>query len=220
MNRSTRYWDIEITPHKLMPHRVERVGSLDMARAQLDEQARGHVVEPIQWNGSEGMATGRAYDFCYCIEAARPDDESVDGRISCVCTCKDCKPKLKTEKPRHWRKRHAESRIHAEQSKRRWDAYYYNRKWRVRIWRRIQLVIEWWQGENDDELADVVEFPIDEPGPGTGEFDLVDPDAETPPMRDTEVDTVDLETEDDEPPWDEEEPDTWDEGPEAFRDID
>jgi hypothetical protein len=216
MNRSTRYWDIEITAHKLIPHRVERVGSLDMARAQLDEQARGHVIEPLLWNGSEGMATGRAYDFCYCIEASRPDDETIDGRTQCVCQCKDCKPKSKTEKPRHWRKRRDESQIHAVSSKRRWDTYYYERKWRIRIWRRIQLVIEWWQGELDElELAEVV----DEPGPGTGEFDLVDPEADTPPMTDSEYPTVDL-AEEDEGLWDEEEPDTWDEGPEAFRNID
>jgi len=102
MNRSTRLWDMEITAHRLVPHRTERVGSLDMARHALDQQRAGHKIDPIKWQGSQNMATGRAYDWCYCIEAV---DTEADGRIACICQCADCKPAGKGATPVHWRKR-------------------------------------------------------------------------------------------------------------------
>jgi hypothetical protein len=110
MNRSTRLWDMEITAHHLIPHRTERVGSLDMARTALAQQRGGHDIDPIQWQGSQSMATGRAYDWCYCIEAVQGD---VDGRTACKCQCVDCKPKQKGATPTHWRKRHHASAIRA-----------------------------------------------------------------------------------------------------------
>jgi hypothetical protein len=101
MNRSTRLWDMEITAH-LLPHRTERVGSLDMARTALNQQRAGHKIDPIKWQGSQSMATGRAYDWCYCIEAV---DTEADGRVSCICQCCDCKPPGKGATQVHWRKR-------------------------------------------------------------------------------------------------------------------
>jgi hypothetical protein len=101
MNRSTRLWDMEITAHRFVPHRTERVGSLDMARTALAQQRAGNDIEPIQWQGSQNMATGRAYDWCYCIEAAWPE---ADGRVECKCQCVDCRPRKKGT-PVHYRKR-------------------------------------------------------------------------------------------------------------------
>lgn len=101
MNRSTRLWDMEITAHRWVPHRIERVGSLDMTRTALAQQRGGQVIDPIQWEGSRSAATGRAYDWCYCIEAVNPE---ADGRTACKCTCVDCQPPKKGT-PVHWRKR-------------------------------------------------------------------------------------------------------------------
>ncbi len=103
MNRSTRLWDMEVTPPRWMKlYRIERVGSLDMTRHALNQQRAGHKIDPIKWQGSQNMATGRAYDWCYCIESV---DTEADGRIACICQCADCKPPGKNATPVHWRKR-------------------------------------------------------------------------------------------------------------------
>jgi len=130
MNRSTRLWDMEITAHKLMPHRVERVGSLDMARHALNQQRGGERIDPIKWQGSQNMATGRAYDWCYCIEAV---DEEADGRTGCVCQCVDCSPPGKDATASHWRKRNHASMIRGEMVRHK-KAQQTRRK---RFWRRI-----------------------------------------------------------------------------------
>jgi hypothetical protein len=129
MNRSTRLWDMEIQA-SMLPHRVERVGSLDRTRRALNQQRAGIDFEPIKWQGSRDMATGRAYDFCYCIEAVKTE---ADGRVECKCQCVDCKPPGKDETPTHWRKRNfaSQNRARAVRDQKRQN------RWHRRVRRHI-----------------------------------------------------------------------------------
>lgn len=141
MNRSTRLWDMQVDAHRMIPHRVERVGSFDMAQHALAQQRGGEKIDPIKWEGSRDMATGRAYDWCYCIEAVQPE---ADGRTGCTCQCVDCK------EHNHWRKRNHASRLRAEMV--RYAAAKQTR--RKRIHARIQdWVWAWesWQSGNTEQ---------------------------------------------------------------------
>lgn len=142
MNRSTRMWDMIVTPPGWMKfHYTERVGSFDRAKRALDLQRGGVDFAEIQWQGSKDMATGRAYDWCYCIEAVTSED--VDGRVACKCQCADCAPKGKGATATHWRKRHHASRIraqmvrHVNRNKYGWRGFI--RRWQNRIarWREF-----------------------------------------------------------------------------------
>jgi hypothetical protein len=203
MNRSTRLWDMEITKHAFIPHTTEQVGSLDITRAQIAAQGRGERIEPLVWSGSRDMATGRAYDWCYCVEASRPDDDTIDGRVDCPCTCQDCKPG-KGKRAVHWRKRNQDSRIHAAYSRRRWDEYYYERKLRIRLWRRLQALYVWWRAEDDlvEIEAELPERPTAKPAPLS----------DTPPVPDYEWPTVPLDIDEmaEDLDDDAERPDRWD----------
>lgn len=189
MNRSTRLWDMEITAHRLMPHRTERVGCLDMTRHALAQQRGGEKIDPIKFVGSQNMATGRAYDFCYCIEAVQGE---VDGRTACICQCVDCQPP-KGGTPVHWRKRNHAHLIRVEMIRHKAK----ERRLRVRIRNRIRdwaWAIEsirngdtdpvpwwWWGGppKPRDVLADTPNL------------------YETPPIPDDEWPTVPLDEEQD-----------------------
>lgn len=142
MNRSTRMWDMEVTPPKWWRlHYIERVGSLDRARRALDLQRGGVDFAPIKWQGSRDMATGRAYDWCYCIEAVSASD--VDGRVACKCQCADCK------EGDHWRKRNHASRLRAQMvrhvNSQRYGWRGFSRRWANR-WARWR---EFWQEIRD-----------------------------------------------------------------------
>jgi hypothetical protein len=171
MSRSTRLWDMEVTPPRYLPHYRERVGSLDMARRQLQQQREGMQVEPIKWQGSRDMATGRAYDWCTCIEAVVYD---ADGRTACTCTCASCKPP-KGATAVHWRKRMMQSQLRAQFIR---DKYKERRGW----WRRkIDLIEYWvWCWETRGTHGD--------PQPAQG--------GDTPPMPDSEWPTQELDPED------------------------
>lgn len=145
MNRSTRMWDMEIVPPRwVFWHRIERVGSLDRAKRALDLQRGGVDFAPIKWQGSQSMATGRAYDWCYCIEAVSSPE--VDGRTACKCQCADCK------EGDHWRKRNHASRLraqmvrHINQNRYGWRGF--SRRWAGR-WARWR---EFWQDVQDEGL--------------------------------------------------------------------
>ena len=143
MNRSTRMWDMEVTPPRWWrASRIERVGSKDRAQRALDLQRGGVDFAPIKWQGSKDMATGRAYDWCYCIEAVASED--VDGRTACKCQCADCK------EGDHWRKRNHAHRIRAQMVRHRNETIHgwigFRRRW---IW-RWQGWVELW-GEFRDE---------------------------------------------------------------------
>jgi hypothetical protein len=138
MNRSSRLWDMEIVPPPWMPHTTERVGSLDRARRALQDLRAGVPMSPIKWQGSQSMATGRAYDWCYCVEAARPEDDTIDGRTACPCQCPDCKPKKKGDEAVHWRKRHWNNQLHGQSRATYWNEYYHEHHWWIKL-------LRWWE---------------------------------------------------------------------------
>ena len=176
MNRSTRLWDMDIRPPRWLPHYRERVGSLDMADRQLQQQRAGLRVDPIRWQGSRDMATGRAYDWCTCIEAVVYD---ADGRTACTCGCTDCKPTKKGETATHWRKRKMQSQLRAQFIR---DKYKDRRGW----WRRKRDLIEYWiwcwetRGTHDEQP------PFEQPAQG----------GDTPPMPDSDWPTQELHPDD------------------------
>jgi hypothetical protein len=178
MNRSTRLWDMEITAHKLIPHRTERVGSLDMARTALAQQRGGHDIDPIQWQGSQNMATGRAYDWCYCIEAVRPE---VDGRTACKCQCVDCKPPKKGT-PVHWRKRKHAHDIRVNMIRHRAEGNTRVNRTRRRIgdWIWDWDHGYWWFQKTVVWMIDHGWIKGDGPGPSQGGDTLPDNEQDTP----------------------------------------
>jgi hypothetical protein len=170
MNRSTRLWDMEITAHHFVPHRTERVGCLDMTRHALAQQRGGEKIDPIKFVGSQNMATGRAYDFCYCIEAV---NEEADGRTGCQCQCVDCDPPGKDATPNHWRKRHHASMIRAEMIRhkkkqntwrKRTDRRIDDWVWLYRAWRRGDAEWRWEVLNRTPELNedDIPTIPLNE----------------------------------------------------------
>jgi len=175
MNRSTRLWDMEVTPPKWMKfHYIERVGSFDRARRALDLQRGGTDFPPIKWEGSRDMATGRAYDWCYCIEAVRPE---VDGRTACKCQCVDCK------EGEHFRKRRHASRIRGQMVRHRNATRYGWRGFRTRWENRWGRWCEFWHEVHDEGLwatlnpppDETLDLPLDE------EADPVTPQFDRPP---------------------------------------
>jgi len=183
MNRSTRMWDMQVTPPKWMKfHYIERVGSYDRAMRALELQRGGVDFAPIEWQGSRDMATGRAYDWCYCIEAVSSED--VDGRVACKCQCVDCAPKKKGATATHWRKRNHASRVraqmvrHVNENKYGWRGF--SRRWVAR-WGRW---CEFWQEVRDEGLLAAIwqdaEETVETPY-GSSEYQEPDTPQDGPP---------------------------------------
>jgi len=143
-NRTSRWWDTEREFEtglswlkKIIPLDTVQVGSLDMARRQLNLIRQGRPVRPIDWtapNRTGGAsfagamtASGMTYDWCTCSEQAMPLIHDPDGSTrvnrgeeTCLCTCSSCAPKGRYRdadgkwqpvQAQHWRARDMEHEV-------------------------------------------------------------------------------------------------------------